>query len=150
MNRFKSFDRGERVVLSEAFQLSVTKWKKDPSKASYVELIKRFFDDLLQLTHDPAAIPDVSVDLDSILDDRGEDYGDYETQAEISQSLKRAMRATPKWESLKDHQKETLENNAGKISRILNGNPNKIDSWFDQGGYVKLSVDIMKKVLDEN
>jgi len=48
------------------------------------------------------------------------------------------MRATPGWERLDPIHKESLEMNAHKIARILNGDPNYADSWHDIAGYATL------------
>lgn len=75
-------------------------------------------------------------DIREILNERGERYGTFENHAAISQSLKRVMFATEK--SLDDDQSEALEMIAHKIARILNGDPNYVDSWLDIAGYATL------------
>jgi len=75
-------------------------------------------------------------DIKDILQERGERYGTFENHAAISQSLKRVMFATEK--SLDDDQSEALEMIAHKIARILNGDPNYVDSWLDIAGYATL------------
>ena len=76
--------------------------------------------------------------IDTTLAERGTRYGAFAGHAKITQDLKRAMVASPKWASLRDDQKEALEMNAHKFGRILNGDPDYIDSWHDIGGYVRL------------
>lgn len=56
----------------------------------------------------------------------------------VSQSLQM------KWDSLSSDQQEALEMIAHKIARILNGNPNKIDSWEDIAGYAILVAERLK------
>lgn len=75
------------------------------------------------------------------LAERGTRYGAFSGHAKITQALKRAMVATPKWAQLSDSQKESLEMVAHKIGRILNGDPNYVDSWTDICGYSKLVED---------
>lgn len=77
-------------------------------------------------------------DIDAILKERGLRYGEFSGHAEITQSLKRVMKATPNWDGLTDYQKESLEMVVHKIGRILNGDPNYKDSWDDIAGYAKL------------
>ena len=79
--------------------------------------------------------------VDATLAERGTRYGAFDSHAKITQNLKRAMVATPKWMSLSDSQKESLEMVAHKIGRILNGDPNYADSWHDIAGYSKLVED---------
>jgi len=76
--------------------------------------------------------------IDNTLNERGSRYGNFEGHARITQTLKGAMRVMPKWALLKDDQKEALEMTAHKIGRILNGDPNYIDSWHDIIGYIRL------------
>jgi hypothetical protein len=84
---------------------------------------------------------------EELLKQRGAIYGDYTTHAEISQELKDVMRKQKGWDRLTANQKETLEMNAHKIGRILNGDPNLEDNWADIAGYARLSAD---RVVDPN
>ena len=77
----------------------------------------------------------------SLLEERGNRYGPFTGQAEISQTLKKVMLNTPNWDNLDFDQKESLEMIVHKIARILNGDPNYDDSWIDIGGYSKLVAD---------
>jgi hypothetical protein len=75
-------------------------------------------------------------DILEILNERGERYGTFQQQAAISQSLKRVMFAAER--KLEDDQAEALEMIANKIARILNGDPDYVDSWLDIAGYATL------------
>lgn len=77
-------------------------------------------------------------DIDATLADRGTRYGSFTGHARITQSLKRAMVDSPNWTRLSDDQKECLEMVAHKIGRILNGDPDYLDSWHDIIGYTRL------------
>jgi len=83
--------------------------------------------------------------IDNTLAERGKRYGEFPNHAEITQGLKEVMWATPNWKALADDQKEALEMTAHKIGRILNGDPNYIDSWTDIGGYIRL---VEKRLMD--
>lgn len=78
--------------------------------------------------------------IDTTLAERGSRYGEFTGHAEITQRLKDIMKnaTTSKWDRLSDDQKEALEMVAHKIGRILNGDPNYIDSWTDIIGYTRL------------
>ena len=80
----------------------------------------------------------MSDQLDKTLAERGAVYGRFQDHATISQSIKRAMRATPGWQELPDDMRESLEMLAHKVARILNGNPDYVDSWHDVSGYATL------------
>lgn len=76
--------------------------------------------------------------VESLLQERGKRYGPFESHAEITQSIKRAMHAVDGWMRLSADQEEALEMIAHKIGRILNGDPNYDDSWVDIAGYATL------------
>lgn len=76
--------------------------------------------------------------IDATLEERGTRYGQFTGHARITQNLKAVMQASPQWAVLADDQKEALEMTAHKIGRILNGDPNYIDSWHDVIGYIRL------------
>lgn len=84
-------------------------------------------------------------DVTKVLEERGSRYGDYLSQARISQGLKDAMKSTPGWFKLRPFQKESLEMIALKIGRILNGDPDYDDGWRDIAGYAKLVCDQLEK-----
>ena len=73
--------------------------------------------------------------INDTLTERNSRYGKFSKNAEISQSIKCVMRATPKWDRMRDDQREALENVAQKISRILTGDPDYADNWHDIAGY---------------
>lgn len=82
--------------------------------------------------------------IDAMLKERGSRYGVFTGHALITQELKKAMRYSPNWVHLNDDQKEALEMVAHKIGRILNGDPNYLDSWVDIVGYTQLVIDRLK------
>jgi len=78
------------------------------------------------------------VDTATLLEDRGNDYGDFNTLSAISQDLKNTMRRHTENNRLQSYQEEALEMIFHKIARILNGNRQKIDTWQDIAGYATL------------
>lgn len=83
----------------------------------------------------------MSTDVASILEERGNRYGDFISHAVITQKIKAVMTSQSKWDSLDVDMKESLEMIAHKIGRILNGDPSYADSWVDIAGYSKLVAD---------
>lgn len=83
-------------------------------------------------------------DINKTLSERGNRYGNFADHARITQNIKRAMRDSHNWQSLRDDQREALEMLAHKIGRILNGDPNYHDSWHDIIGYTKLVADTLQ------
>lgn len=86
------------------------------------------------------------MEIAETLQERGKRYGDFKTHAEITQRLKEVMQSYPGWLSLSRDKKEALEMVAHKIGRIINGDPNYHDSWFDIIGYTKLVADTLEIV----
>ncbi len=85
------------------------------------------------------------MEIDQILEERGSRYGEFEDQARLSQALKDIMRHSPNWAKLPNDMKESLEMVAVKMARILNGDPDHIDSWHDIAGYALLVVDRLER-----
>jgi hypothetical protein len=81
------------------------------------------------------------VDISEILNERKSSHGEYKDHARRAQLIKEVYRAGRNWPILTDIQKETLEMNAHKVARILEGNPNHADHWDDIAGYAKLVSD---------
>ena len=76
--------------------------------------------------------------IEDTLETRETVYGNFFGVACIAQDLKAVMRSTDNWAGLSPDQQESLEMIANKIARVLNGDPNYHDSWFDIQGYAAL------------
>lgn len=76
--------------------------------------------------------------IDETLNDRGSRYGKFFGHAVITQDVKAVMHTSKNWKHLTSSQAEALDMIAHKIGRILNGDPNYIDSWHDIIGYARL------------
>lgn len=81
--------------------------------------------------------------VDAILDSRAKDYGKFIEGAEIMQMLKRIVHnyIEVRGTQLAFDQREALDMIIHKIGRIINGNPDKADSWRDVAGYSTLVAD---------
>jgi hypothetical protein len=71
-------------------------------------------------------------------------YGDFRDNAAISQEIKSAMAGGRNWLDMSPHHREALEAIAGKVARILSGDPEHFDSWHDIAGYATLVADTLK------
>jgi len=81
--------------------------------------------------------------INNILKERGKVYGDFNGHAFVSQRLKEILLLNrPKFTA---QQREALEMIAHKLARIVNGDPNCVDSWHDIAGYAELVVRILEK-----
>lgn len=87
-------------------------------------------------------------ELNNILEERGSRYGSFVGHAEISQRLKGVIHSfeAARGCDLDPDQREALEMIAHKIARILNGDPNYVDSWVDIAGYAQLVADRLQGV----
>lgn len=83
--------------------------------------------------------------IDETLKQRGSTYGSFEDNADTTQALKRIIQTHPNYNQLRSFQKEAIDMTFHKIARIINGDPNYIDSWHDIVGYVSL----VEKILVE-
>lgn len=87
-------------------------------------------------------------DVNAVLNERGSRYGKFKDHADITQTLKQSAdhflkvkHNTDLKNKLTAYQHEALDMIFHKIGRILNGDPNYVDSWVDIAGYAQLVVD---------
>lgn len=97
----------------------------------------------LNLQPEPTLESPGITDVDSLLDDRGRDYGKFIEGAEVMQMLKRIVHnyIEARGTQLAFDQREALDMIMHKVGRIINGNPDKADSWRDVAGYATLVAD---------
>lgn len=86
-----------------------------------------------------------SIKIDEILEQRGNQYGEFKDNALTCQYLKHSL---INCEELTAYQREALEMIFHKISRIINGNPFHVDSWEDIAGFAILAANEIKKHYD--
>lgn len=87
------------------------------------------------------------MNIDTILQERGNTHGDYTETAEFCQMIKQLMRNSASWHRMTHFQHETLDMIAHKMARICCGDPMVLDHWVDIGGYNKLTVDRLSDYL---
>ena len=78
--------------------------------------------------------------IDETLNERGQRYGKFEGQAQMTMTLKRSIRIALacRDKHLEDDQMEALDMICSKIARIVNGDPDYDDNWDDIAGYATL------------
>ena len=91
-------------------------------------------------------------DLAALLAERTKHYGEFLPIAEASQELKSCVNHFIYDRDLKlqPDQTEALDMICHKIARIINGDPDYIDSWDDIAGYASLVADRMRKDIKES
>jgi hypothetical protein len=84
-----------------------------------------------------------TVGADETINERAQDYGKFKDGAALMQGMKRLLadHAQAHDKTFADDQWEALEMILHKIGRIVNGNPDKVDSWVDIAGYATLVAD---------
>jgi hypothetical protein len=85
----------------------------------------------------------LEADVEETLDARAQDYGKFKDGAALMQGIKRLIseHARVHDKTFADDQWEALEMIVHKMARIVNGNPDKVDSWVDIAGYATLIAD---------
>ena len=88
--------------------------------------------------------------LSETLKERGNSYGDFQTLANLSQTLmaiftKHYVSLHPD-QSLPGFMVEAVHMICHKLARIANGNPYHLDSWQDIAGYSQLVVGLLEKI----
>ena len=86
--------------------------------------------------------------VSTTLNERGKSYGDFRTQAQLSQTLsmvwKQHYYQVNKDTQLPNYILEAVEMIFHKLARAANGNPLSIDTYRDVAGYAQLVVDALK------
>lgn len=80
-------------------------------------------------------------EVKDILKARGEKYGTIKDNAHVAQEIMYALDRTNCLQKLSDVQMYAITMIATKLSRIVNGDPDYLDSWNDIAGYSTLVVD---------
>ena len=131
----------ERMLVSDSY-IYLAKKKLREAAGEVVNTVRQtaveHTDKIKEMVEDWRAEADT--DVDAILDERAATYGSFEDVAGCAQEIKNAIRICNNSE-LDDDQIEALDMIASKIARVVNGNPNHIDSWIDIAGYATLVAD---------
>lgn len=79
---------------------------------------------------------------EDILKERGKTYGDFVDFSDVSVELRRTILQGlyAAGVKLSHAQEEAIFMICHKIARIVNGNPDHVDSWQDIAGYAELAV----------
>ena len=115
--------------------------------ASYVYSIKKQLAEGVEEAEieekvEPKPEPEVS-GVGKVLDARAEQYGSFMQSSDTSVRIKGIMHNAVARNAvhLYPDQLQALDMIATKISRIVHGNPNHLDSWIDIAGYATLVAD---------
>jgi hypothetical protein len=129
---------GRKITLSRAQIEIAQKLGLDPK-----EYVRAGLEEGLLQYDDERAVESTETDIDETLDERAQDYGKFKDGAALMQGIKRLLadHARVHNKTFADDQWEALEMIVHKMARIVNGNPDKVDSWTDIAGYAKLVAD---------
>jgi len=81
----------------------------------------------------------MQTNVTEVLAERQGTHGSFRENARCSQQLKQIVleHGEPLLNAV---QREAMDNICQKISRIITGNPNRVDSWVDIAGYATLAA----------
>ena len=86
---------------------------------------------------------ETKVNVKDVLEQRGNTYGEFKDVARTTELLSNLM---PDKYSERTHSMDmALYMIASKIARIVNGDPEHIDSWVDIAGYAQLVVNELEE-----
>jgi hypothetical protein len=90
--------------------------------------------------------------VDEILKQRGENYGSFGNQANLTQTLNNIIlhhyNTVHKDTPLPPVMAEAIHMICHKLARVANGNPYYDDSWQDIAGYAQLIVDVLQEARE--
>lgn len=84
-------------------------------------------------------------DIKSVLEERGESYGDYKTTAVLSQGMGGMLMLGASYSSASEASKESMQMIVRKLVRLSNGGDKHKDNWVDIIGYAQLALDEISK-----
>jgi hypothetical protein len=120
------------------------KLKKDLEKAAKeaVAEVKEWVEEKVEEKVEPKPEPEVS-GVGKVLDARAEQYGSFMQSSDTVIRIKSILHNVVARNEvlLYPDQLQALDMIATKISRIVHGNPNHLDSWIDIAGYATLVAD---------
>lgn len=76
-----------------------------------------------------------------LIEERQKTHGDYKKTAAIAQDIKAMLSAGSRMQA---DQKESLDNIATKLARIVSGSPHVLEHWEDIAGYATLVADRLR------
>jgi len=82
--------------------------------------------------------------MTKILAERGEQYGSYRSQAELSRAIRDLVLSHIKCE-IPAYMEESINMISHKIARVANGNTHNVDSWRDIAGYATLVANLLEE-----
>lgn len=78
--------------------------------------------------------------IQGILQERNKSHGNYKVQSALADNLREVIYSSENWYVLTSLQRDALLMIIHKITRLLSGDPNHLDSWQDIAGYATLAV----------
>lgn len=86
------------------------------------------------------------MNVKDVINSRTSTHGEFNSNAKVAQSIQQALSAGDNFDKLSAPQLFALQNIAGKMARIVNGNPDEPDHWVDIAGYATLVHDTHNEV----
>ncbi len=86
----------------------------------------------------------MSDEIQALIDERGERYGDFTFHAGVVEALIQVVMSHPGWNNLLPFHKQAIRVTFDKLARTLNGDPSYIDNVDDILGYWQLVKERME------
>lgn len=138
----------QRMAVSYNYAWKLWKDMKEAAQEAetLTEAVKETLHNITQGRQQYREAVEADTNVDAILNERAGNYGPFATQATIAQRLKHVAHtaAGEQGKTFATDQAEALDMIFSKIARILNGDPNHLDSWTDIAGYATLVADRLK------
>lgn len=82
--------------------------------------------------------------IETILAERGATYGEYAEGSDLAMRLLAVVHSGAKYEEMNHGQQYAMFMFCAKMARLLNGDPDHVDSWSDIAGYATLVLETLK------
>ncbi len=131
----KAADVAKKFKVSKAYvYVTRSQIKKKENEGAF----KSIDDQVQELLNKPSP-----TNVDATLAERGKRYGTFKGHAEVTYKLKNVLRAhaDKMHRTFAFDQAEAMDMICHKLGRIVNGDPDYVDSWVDIAGYAKLVAD---------
>jgi hypothetical protein len=137
---------GRKITLSRAQIEIAQKLGLDPKEYVRAGLEEGLlqYDDEREMGPMPEATPAAEGSIGEVLQERGNRYGTFESNARTCQLLKNVLHAQEGWYELSYVQREALEMMMHKVSRLVNGDSTYLDTVIDIAGYNQLMLEHMR------
>jgi hypothetical protein len=152
MEHFSSYPDDPVLSVAGKYNMGLSQTYALRKKVKDKDTTNKLNEALGDLIWKPPAVPPVpeitmepnETDVGQILEERGNRYGTFESNAKTCQLLKNVLHSQDGWYRLSYVQREAVEMMMHKISRLVNGDATYLDTVVDIAGYNQLMLEHMR------